>query len=73
MVKRRVTLVSKETSDAGKAVRKIRHNYHETMVGFLTDRTGQNEKVIVGQGSMTIRVEESIDVEAIPRILLEHL
>lgn len=73
MVKRRVTFVSKETSDAGKAIQKIRDNSHSTMVGCLTDRTGQNEKVIVGQGSMTIRVKESIDVETVPRILLEDL
>lgn len=42
------------------------------MIDCLTDRTGQDEKVIVSQGSMLVRVEQSINVKAISgRILLE--
>lgn len=74
IVNRRVTLVSNEISDAGKAFDEIRINGRCKKVQCLTDRAWQNEEVIVRQGSMAVGVEERIDVEAISgRILLEHL
>jgi hypothetical protein len=74
IVNRRVTVVSKETSDAGKALHETKISDRCKKFQCFTDRAWQNEEVIVGQGSMAVGVEESIDVEAISgRILLEHL
>ena len=41
---------------------------------YLTDRAGQDEEVIVGQGSVVVGVEKGIDMETISgRILLQDL
>lgn len=44
------------------------------MVDGLTGRTGQNEKVILSQGAMLVRIEKRINVKAVPGgVLVEDL
>ena len=57
MVNLLVTFVSRDTSDAGKSIQCVRYSNSIDPGGSLTDRPGENEKVIVSQSTVTIRVE----------------